>query len=202
MIFAQVSNSLVVNTLVLNDISLLSNYYKNPITGIPYDYILQVDATFPQPGIGWGFDGIRFIPPDINIDDDEDTSSSILEEQSVTSTTSIGAPVSNDALMTLMSLSPGAGTYLVLFNCDISSSVVGATISTSIYVTGVQVSGSLRKVIPYTGGTLSAPPGRESVSISQTIQILGTDTIEIWWSSSNSGPTSASRSLTVLRVGN
>lgn len=69
MVFAQVSNGVIINTLIINDYSLLS-LFQNDKDGNPYDYILQVDATYPQPGIGWTFDGIAFSPPIIQ-DSDE-----------------------------------------------------------------------------------------------------------------------------------
>lgn len=199
MVFAQILTGKVLNTIVLNDIKLLSNYMSNPINNIPYDYVLQVDTLYPQPGIGWTYDGIRFGSPG-DSDSGQDNSNSILEEESVTSVTTIAAPLNTDALMTNMSLNPGAGNYIVLFNCDISSSIAGAAISISLYVSNVQISGTLRKVIPYTGGALSSPPGRESVFINQTLSINNGDTIEVWWSTSNTGPSAMSRNLTLLKI--
>lgn len=57
MIFAQIKDSLIVNTIVLNsaaDLQLFTN---------GFDYVLQIDYQYPQPGIGWTFDGIQFLPP-------------------------------------------------------------------------------------------------------------------------------------------
>lgn len=59
MVFAQIKDGLIKNTIVLSneDISLFG---CDPITGIPYDLILRIDLIYPQPGIGWVFDGIQF----------------------------------------------------------------------------------------------------------------------------------------------
>jgi hypothetical protein len=60
MIFAQIMNGQVVNTIVLNNTVLLSDFANDPASGNPYDYIIQIDYVYPQPGIGWGFDGTAF----------------------------------------------------------------------------------------------------------------------------------------------
>jgi hypothetical protein len=60
MVFAQITGGQVVNMIVLNDTSLLSNFMNNPVSGNPYDYVIQTDYVYPQPGIGWGFDGTAF----------------------------------------------------------------------------------------------------------------------------------------------
>lgn len=64
MIFAQLKDGVVVNTIIITDVSMLPFFQADPMTGDPYDILLQVDATYPQPGIGWTFDGITFSPPD------------------------------------------------------------------------------------------------------------------------------------------
>lgn len=69
MIFAQIDNQLIQNTLLLNDESLLS-LFLNDSNGQPYDYVLRIDMIYPQPGIGWTFDGIQFYPPPQPPDDD------------------------------------------------------------------------------------------------------------------------------------
>ena len=63
MIFAQIKDQVIVNTILLNDYSLLSKFLYDPMTEEPYDEVLQVDTVYPQPGIGWTFDGIQFYPP-------------------------------------------------------------------------------------------------------------------------------------------
>lgn len=67
MVFAQVQDGIVTNTIILNDYSLLPLFQKDQLGNL-YDYVLQVDATYPQPGVGWAFDGIQFTPPPPSVD--------------------------------------------------------------------------------------------------------------------------------------
>lgn len=63
MIFAQIKDQVVQNTLVLDDESLVPMFQTNLLTGDAYDLVLRIDCTYPRPGIGWTFDGIIFIAP-------------------------------------------------------------------------------------------------------------------------------------------
>lgn len=63
MVFVQIKNQIIINSIVIDDISLINLFKNDPITGEPYDYVLQVDSIYPQPGIGWSFDGITFTAP-------------------------------------------------------------------------------------------------------------------------------------------
>lgn len=116
----------------------------------------------------------------------------------VSATASATAP-GTEALMTGMAITPVPGTYIAMFSTDITSGSAGAAISVSIYVNGVQDAASLRKIIPFSGGTLTSGNARAAVSINRTI-IVTTGDVEIRWSTSNSGPTCASRVLTLLRI--
>lgn len=197
MVYAQVTAGVIVNTIIINDVSLLPLFQVNRVTGIPYDMVVQVDQLYPQPGIGWTFDNIRFQPPPQSTNQDPPTGTVQL---SATSTDTITAPTSI-AVMSGMSLVPGAGSYVVLFSCDVSSSVAGASITVSLYTNGVPVSGGSRSLIPYSGGLLATPPGTDSVSINQSIIVGDGDTVEIWWSTSSTGPTTASRTLSIFNPG-
>ena len=70
MVFAQISNNTIINTIVLNDNSLLP-LFQTDQNGNPYDSLLQIDNVYPQPGIGWWFDNIMWNPPVNSILDDE-----------------------------------------------------------------------------------------------------------------------------------
>jgi hypothetical protein len=63
MVYAQINNLEVINTVTLDDISLLSLFSNDPNTGNPYDAIIQIDNIFPQPGIGWAYINGNFTPP-------------------------------------------------------------------------------------------------------------------------------------------
>lgn len=118
-----------------------------------------------------------------------------------TATASATAPLSTDALMTGMSVAnPVAGTYLVAFSCDVNSTVAGAVVSVSIYIGGVQKADSLRKLMPFSGGTLTSGSQRMPVSTNGIVTVNGSQNIEIWWSTSNTGPTAAARTLDIVRL--
>lgn len=63
MIFAQLKNGIIVNTIVVDDTSLLYLFEDDPATGEPYDALFQIDAVFPRPGIGWSYDNVQFVAP-------------------------------------------------------------------------------------------------------------------------------------------
>jgi hypothetical protein len=64
MIYAQISNNVIMNTFELEDASLLSLFQTDP-NGNPYDSVIQVDTMTPQPGMGWTFDNVNWNPPAI-----------------------------------------------------------------------------------------------------------------------------------------
>lgn len=118
----------------------------------------------------------------------------------VTATGTITAGTGADALMTSMTLTPPAGTYLALFSCDCNSSTVGAATSYSLYVGGTQQAASLIKVQPNDGGTLSSGAARCGVGINFIVTVDGTQAVEVRWSASSGTNQSAARVLNLLRV--
>lgn len=73
MVFAQIKNGTVKNTIVVDDESVLSMVQVDLMTNEPYDYVLRVCNLTPQPGIGWSYDGETFTSPPIPTDVEEDT---------------------------------------------------------------------------------------------------------------------------------
>lgn len=57
MVYAQITNGIVQNTVILEDASLESLFSDG------FDYFIQIDNLNPQPGIGWGYDGTNFSMP-------------------------------------------------------------------------------------------------------------------------------------------
>lgn len=106
-----------------------------------------------------------------------------------------------DSLLTGMTDTPVAGTYLVWFSTTITSPTAGAAISISIYVGGVQKADSLRKIIPFSGGTLTSGNARGGVFTNGVVTVNGSQAIEIRWSTSSGTMTSGPRTLNILRVG-
>ncbi len=70
MIFAQIKDQVIQNTIILDDENSVSLFQIDPLSGEVYDFILRIDSIYPQPGIGWSFDGIVFTAPPA-VDDGE-----------------------------------------------------------------------------------------------------------------------------------
>lgn len=117
-----------------------------------------------------------------------------------TATASASAPTGAEVLIAGMTLTPIAGTYFVSCSFDINSAVSGAVISVSVYVGGTQDAASLRKVEPFSGGTLTSGSARAAVHTQALAVVNGSQAIEVRWSTSNAGPTAASRNLIALKV--
>lgn len=123
-----------------------------------------------------------------------------ISNSEASSTASATAGTGADALMTGMTLTPVAGSYLVLFSCDLNSANAGVVISVSIYVGGVQKADSLRKIEPFSGGTLTSGSARGGCATNGAVTVNGSQAIEIRWSTSSNAPTVAARTLNILRV--
>lgn len=112
----------------------------------------------------------------------------------------ITAGTGADTLMTGMTLTPLIGTYLVWFSCDINAPNAGSVISVSIYVGGVQKTDSLRKVEPFSGGTLTTGSARGMACTNGLVTVNGSQAIEIRWSASAGTMTAAARTLNIMSV--
>lgn len=125
----------------------------------------------------------------------------IFTTQETSATGSVTAGTGADTLLTGMTITPAAGTYLVWFDCDLNCATAGAATSFSYYVGGVQKADSIRKVAPFDGGTLSAGSARCGVAINALIPVDGATAIEVRWSASNGTNTTGPRTMNILRVG-
>ena len=56
MVYAQIKNGKVVNTIVLNDPNLVTTF------GQGFDFFIQIDQLSPKPGVGWSYDGTNWTP--------------------------------------------------------------------------------------------------------------------------------------------
>lgn len=122
--------------------------------------------------------------------------SAIEVSDTATATTSSGT----DAVMTTMTITPTPGTYLALFSCDINSPTAGAAISVSFYLAGTQISTTLRKIIPFAGGTLTSGSARAAVSLNKIVTVGTGQTIDVRWSTSAGTVTAASRDFQLVRL--
>lgn len=105
-----------------------------------------------------------------------------------------------DAVLTSMTITPGAGTYMVWFSSSITSNNAGAAISYSYYVNAVQKAATLNKISPFDGGTLSATTARGAVSLVSLITVTAGQAIDVRWSTSGGTATCGPRTLAYLRI--
>ena len=57
MIYVQIKNGVVVNTIILEDEALVNKFSEG------FDQLARIDNLEVKPGIGWAFDGSSFIAP-------------------------------------------------------------------------------------------------------------------------------------------
>lgn len=100
-----------------------------------------------------------------------------------------------DVVVTSTTITPGAGTYLVLFSTDLSHGTNSATITTSIYQNGAQVANSERFFQRTSAGD------RKAHLCSGFATVADGQAIDIRWRTSTGTATMANRSLALLKVG-
>lgn len=117
-----------------------------------------------------------------------------------TATASASAPTGANATLISISPNPIAGTYYISCSFDVSSGVAGAAIQASVYIGGSQVTDSNRKIVPFSGGTLTSGSGRGVIHTQALVAVNGSQAVEVRWSTSNAGPTAVARNLIILKV--
>ena len=66
MIYAQIRNNKIVNTIMLDDSTLIP-LFSVDTSGVPYDSVLQIDNLQPMPGVNWTFDNVNWNPPNAQV---------------------------------------------------------------------------------------------------------------------------------------
>lgn len=123
-----------------------------------------------------------------------------LTSHEITATGTITTTSSTDAVMTSMTETPPAGTWLYMFNCDVISNNFNQTLSFSFYLAAVQIAVTKRQLIPYDGGTLGGTTARDIVQLQSIITTTGSQVVDVRWSSTAGTGTSSNRSLIRLRL--
>lgn len=105
-----------------------------------------------------------------------------------------------DVVLTGMTITPAAGTYLVLFSTWLTHSTGNASVTMSIYSGGVQKAASSTSAIPFEGSigsiTQDMPLGMNGV-----VTVNGAQAIAIEWRTSLGTATAHSGILNILRIG-
>lgn len=97
-------------------------------------------------------------------------------------------------LLTEMTITPGAGTYMVVFGSDFTLGSNSQFITTSIYINGVQDSGSTRSA-----GVI-ATNARVVITTFAVAVVAAGQTIEGRWQVNSGTGTSTNRSLRLVRI--
>lgn len=104
------------------------------------------------------------------------------------------------ALLTGMTVTPAAGTYMTWFSSSTQSNGTNCTQTFAMYVGGTIKSDSSRTIQPYDGGTLAAATATGSIAINGYITVTGSQTVEIHWSTAGGTATCHQRTLNLLRI--
>lgn len=121
---------------------------------------------------------------------------------SVNATASTTTTSASDVLIASMTLTPVAGTYLVLFHTSFTHSANNASITFSLYSGGVAVTGTAMVAIPtVAGGLTPSLPFSVPGSISAFVTVNGAQAIEARWKTSTATATAGQRILNIVRVG-
>lgn len=106
-----------------------------------------------------------------------------------------------DVLMTSMTLTPAAGTYIVNWEADVSATSNTRLITTSIYVDGVQVANSAKQNFIRTGNaTFTLADISHSVG-STKVTVNGSQAVELRWKTNGGTAAAQGRNLTLIEVG-
>lgn len=103
------------------------------------------------------------------------------------------------ALLTTMSITAIAGTYLVWFSSSTTSNGTNCTQTFGLYNNGVLKTDSSRTIQPYDGGTLAATTAIGAVAINGIVTVT-TGAVEIHWSTAGGTATCHQRTLNMLRI--
>lgn len=111
-----------------------------------------------------------------------------------TGTTLTASAVAADTLMSGMTLTPAAGTYLVWFTGDIATSTNGTVATMSVYSGGTLATSSER---PFSRGAQAVTASFDAVA---RVTVNGAQAIEGRWRVTGGTGTNTRRSLAILRV--
>lgn len=104
-----------------------------------------------------------------------------------------------DVVLTGMTITPVAGTYMTWFSMWINHNTGNATVTTSIFVGGVQKTDSIRVTIPFVGA-LGTTTQDMTVALQGLVTVNGSQAIAIEWHTSLGTVTAHNGTLNILRI--
>lgn len=121
-----------------------------------------------------------------------------LSNTAATATGSTTTTSATDVQMNSMTLTPGAGTYLVLFSTSVAHSNAAGELYVSIYANGVKVADSERKRV---NTDLKQNDMVTGLSTHAVVTVEATQVIEVKWRTSTSTATAYQRNMTLVKIG-
>jgi hypothetical protein len=102
-----------------------------------------------------------------------------------------------DVLMADMTVTPGAGDYMVWFSTSVEDSAANGVVGVSLYINGVQVARTERTYQNAQHGPTTTPLAFQTA----VTGVLDAQAVEVRWRTDSGTATAHQRTLTVLRVG-
>lgn len=116
-------------------------------------------------------------------------------------TDAITTTSATDVAMSGMSITPGAGTYIALFSCTMTSNTNNADITCTIYANGVAQTDSVRVVTPqFQGGVTPSLNVRAQMQTQAMVTVADGQSIQIQWRRSAGTAATSARNLILMRV--
>lgn len=105
-----------------------------------------------------------------------------------------------DVVITGMTITPPAGTYMAVFGTWFTHSNGNATVNLSVYAGGVQSTGSIRVVMPFSGSLGAANNGMPS-GTNAIVTVNGSQAIAIEWHTSTGTATAHNGTMDIIKIG-
>lgn len=118
------------------------------------------------------------------------------------SATTVTTTSATDAVLSGMTLTPVAGSYLAIFVGSISENTGGNVVTTSFYINGVQDAASIMPAAPFAGGALAAGSSSISwVTMGGPYTVNGSQAIALNWHVNGGTSTALNRQLFLIKTG-
>lgn len=117
----------------------------------------------------------------------------------VSATASATTTSTSDVLLTTMTTTPAAGTYLVTYSGTATENTGGATITLSVYVAASQQTASVRTAIPFSSAALAVAQPMV-MATNAIVTVNGSQTVQIEWHVSAGTGTINQRTMDIVRL--
>jgi hypothetical protein len=115
-------------------------------------------------------------------------------------TSTITTTSTTDVVITGMTVTPPAGTYLVVFSTWMTNTTGNQPATISIYSGGVQKASSIMTIIPFSGAVGSVNDG-VSVATNGIVSVNGTQAIAIEWHTAGGTASAHNGTMDIVKIG-